>query len=352
MDRESIRMQAIEWFVLFDSGEFSETDQSKFERWLNTHPQHRSAYAGINASWGTMENYGDSTYIAAARKQALADTAEINSELKPHNAWQLVRRNFTRWNFAGNWVAQAAVVAVVSIGAVLLYNPHNPQPQVESPLYYETTIGQLRTLSLQDGSSVTLDTNSRIAVNFSANRRNVHLQRGQAHFTVHKDSSRLFTVVALNGSVTALGTAFDVKIDSAAGKANVIVTLIEGSVKVLPHSQAQELSASNEVKLHAGQQVSYSFQGISAVNQIKIDEATSWRKGKLVFNNTLLLDALNESNRYSEQKLLLGDKNLSDIRISGVFKTGEPKTVSDALVSLFPIRASRDEHDNIIFFSR
>ncbi len=93
---------------------------------------------------------------------------------------------------------------------------------------YQTDVGELRSVRLEDGSRVMLDTRSRIRVSFSATARDVELLEGQAHFDVAKNPARPFRVRTAFAEVVAVGTSFDV----AAQPARTTVTLIEGRVNV------------------------------------------------------------------------------------------------------------------------
>src|SRR5690606_15701139 len=102
---------------------------------------------------------------------------------------------------------------------------------------YSTGIGQRSTVTLQDGSIVELNAQTRIKVAFGAERRSVQLLDGQAIFRVAKDASRPFVVHAGDREIIALGTAFDVRLDPSAMR----VTLLEGKVAVRPEGSAAAL---------------------------------------------------------------------------------------------------------------
>src|SRR5690606_33297077 len=91
-----------------------------------------------------------------------------------------------------------------------------------------TRLGEQTRAVLNDGSIMTLNTLTQAKVHFDDNERRVYLKSGEAHFEVAKNKNRPFRVYAESGRITAVGTAFSVRIDDG----NVNVTVSEGSVEV------------------------------------------------------------------------------------------------------------------------
>lgn len=62
---------------------------------------------------------------------------------------------------------------------------------------------------------------------------------------------------------------------------------------------------------------------------------TAWKRGEAIFDNTSLLDAVAEMNRYSAVPIVVaGADSLSGLRVSGVFRTGDNLSFARALASL------------------
>src|SRR5947209_3857903 len=101
---------------------------------------------------------------------------------------------------------------------------------LDSGHVYATAAGEQRECLLKDGSVVTLGAASSLTVTFTQARRVAVLDRGEARFRVQHDPWRPFTVFAGLGSVTAVGTVFDVRRYSS----RVFVTVSEGVVEVAP----------------------------------------------------------------------------------------------------------------------
>jgi transmembrane sensor len=183
----------------------------------------------------------------------------------------------------------------------------------------------LDTVTLADGSRVTLNTDTRIVVDLGDEERRIDLRRGEAFFAVAKDASRPFVVYADDKRVTAVGTQFSVRRD--ADDIQVVVT--EGHVK-LEHAS----TAANLVKLVGRPERPATSLAAGAIartaeSDVLVQERSapdaeqllSWRNGYLVFEGTPLAEAVAEFNRYSARKIVIDDPSLSALRISGNFRS-------------------------------
>ncbi len=86
---------------------------------------------------------------------------------------------------------------------------HAPQPQRRR---FESLMGEVRHIPLEDGSHITLNTDSALSVEFSATRRLVRLLRGEAYFEVAKNPDRPFIVMGPFVQVRTIGTAYNVRL--------------------------------------------------------------------------------------------------------------------------------------------
>jgi transmembrane sensor len=162
----------------------------------------------------------------------------------------------------------------------------------------------------------------------------VILEQGEAHFKVTHNALRPFRVEAGNGVIRDLGTEFDVYKRPDA----VQITLIEGKVDVGDlRGAVSGAQSAKSVELNAGEQISVIDGGLSQVGRANIPKATAWLQGLLIFDQERLADAVAEVNRYSAVKLLVVDPRLADLRISGVFHTGNTQSFLNALRASFAI---------------
>jgi transmembrane sensor len=237
-------------------------------------------------------------------------------------------------------IAAGLAVAVAGLAAIggreILWDAHRYTAQT-----YQTGVGQRATVTLPDGTVVTLNTDSRVRTRGSADRRLIYLDRGQAFFKVAHDKAHPFVVTAAGRTITALGTAFDVRVDD--GK-TFKVTLVEGRVRVeaLPHAApaARRSGGDPAASAPAPGQATEMVAGTELVarddtkwdlGRTDVRRETSWTTGQLVFYATPLKQVVAELNRYSERKIVLDDQPFADRPISGTFRAGDVETFARGL---------------------
>jgi transmembrane sensor len=206
---------------------------------------------------------------------------------------------------------------------------------------YRTSIGEQKRIDLDDGSVMTLNTASVAEVSYSKARRLVVLETGEALFDVEKDG-RPFLVEAGSSRTTALGTAFSVQ----TREEHVSVVLVEGSVSVSELGPQRRMlglfPASREegarTVLAPGQRLVMTPGHASQVETVNTAAALAWQTGILQFDDMRLDEVIDELNRYSETKLVLGDSALGKERISGGFPAGQQDAFARNLTYLLPVR--------------
>lgn len=222
----------------------------------------------------------------------------------------------------------ASVVLLAGVAGWFVLRP--PVIQV-----FETAVGEQRSIALADGSHLDLAPDSQVSARFSRLRRDVQLERGQAFFTVAHNATRPF-VVEVNGlTVTAVGTAFDVRI----GPSTTVVTVSEGRINVAPGENAADAGPSLQpaiVRAGGGQRVTFTKPTHRfSVATVDPKVAGSWRDGILRFVGEPLEDVVGEVNRYSTRKIIVASE-LQQTRFTG---TVSPKDIGDWLKALEQIYA-------------
>lgn len=217
----------------------------------------------------------------------------------------------SRWAMSNRGVAAiaASVLLAVCIGFVAYLHL--------KPLRYETRIGEQRDVLLEDGSRVTLNTDTSLRVRYSKARRYIEMERGEALFAVKHDARWPFEVAA-GGTITrALGTEFNVDLRNS----KVTVSVLDGAVRV---ASANETSAAIAPALAKGQAVEIrSGQERATPEKADIRRIDAWRTRRLEFSNTPLVQAVEEFNRYSDTRVVIGTTDLEAVRVSGVFRIGD-----------------------------
>jgi transmembrane sensor len=297
----------------------TEADRTGFAAWRERDPAHAEAYDQLQAGIG-----------------ALHAAFDFSAELRSMRDRALEHRPSPRWRIA------AAIAAAAVLGAGVVWLPigpeadHGLQVGASGASAFQTGVGERLTVTLADGSEVTLNTRSRVEVSMAPGRRDLKLVSGQALFEVAKDPDRPFVVTAGPRQVTALGTVFEVRLDGE----QVKVTMLEGKVAVAPTRPTvlQKLVAP-EQHLVGGQQLVATADSVgSTVTKADASE-TSWREGRVVFVDTPLTEAVAEMNRYSATPILIGDASLARFKVNGMFLTSQPLSFVGAVTAYYPIEA-------------
>jgi transmembrane sensor len=199
---------------------------------------------------------------------------------------------------------------------------------------FQTAIGEQRSFTLQDGSLVFLNTDSKVRVGWSSAQRHIDLVRGEARFKVAKDPARPFIVATTTAAVRALGTVFNVRADQQ----NTQVAVLEGQVEVrvapgqvtteglrVPAIGAARIPSS--VRLAKGERAAVTSLGIETDTGPPIAAVIAWTDRRLVFQDQPLNGVVREFNRYRTQPLVLDDPDLAALKISGVFDLSDPESL-------------------------
>jgi transmembrane sensor len=333
--------QAADWHARLRGGSLSEVEEARFRAWLSGDPARRREFDEISALWDKLES--------------VANSPEVLGELRVARAPAPAPARRSRRAFVGWALASAAGVAA-AVGFV-------SWQRMLAPEIYETGVGEQRPVPLSDGSVITLNTSSRVEARISDGQRRIAILQGQANFEVAKDPARPFIVSAGKGEVLALGTTFDVYRRSG----DVVVTLIEGRVAVVPEVPAGQSGASvklvsssgvpdeaaqaalRAIVLAAGEQVTFGARDRAPVRgQADLQRVSAWRARKLDFADTTLAEAIAEGNRYSNLKLELRAPEFADSRLSGVFDAGRNDALAEGLAAYFGLRAERTGDDLIV----
>ena len=289
--------------------------QTQFDAWLGESWAHRVAFWRLEAAW--------------ERTERLAALSPMKPE--PSGATQ---PNKTR-SFLFGIAASIAAVIMLGFGAARWQSEPNGK-------IYSTPIGGHETITLADGSSVELNTDTVLRVAISPTQRVVTLERGEAYFQIKHDATHPFVVSAAQHRIIDLGTKFLVHTDAD----NLQVTLVEGLARVetsgewLPHHTAM---------LTPGDVVVASAESMLLKREPtrKLASELSWRQGVLMFNRTALADAAAEFNRYNKTKLIIADPVAAGRTLGGTFRTNDVEGFTEIARDLLGLRAEK-QNGNIV----
>ncbi len=314
---DPLRAAAADWYAKM-RGPDAGRHRAAFEQWLAAHPSHKAAYDRMALRWDQSGLVGHTP--SGQAREGLPEAPR-------------------RAAFPARYAALAAsLVAVIALGALFLLpptgNPGTPPVEVAASRQLSSPVGSIRRVTLDDGSVVTLDTDTRLEVAFTPAERRLRLLAGRARFEVAHDAARPFIVAAGEGEVVATGTVFDVSLVGARPR----VRLIEGSVEVR-NRRAGVASPTPLARLSPGQAIAIGAP--EAVPAPAPPAEERWVSGMLSFDGTPLADALAEANRYSSVHIRLADPALAGLKVSGAFKAGDQEAIAAALAAGFGLRVER-----------
>lgn len=306
----TIEAVAADWLALARSGRISEAQAGELEAWLAADVEHRLAYQSMQDTWRLFGELEDDPAVMEVREWA---RKSYNRPVQMRLAAAIAAAAVLTGGWWSWWASTPAPLPPEIIAAA----SENPAQAIS------TGLGQTTTATLFDGSVVTLDTDSSLVAREVGGIRLIELKKGRAFFKVAHDASRPFKVLAAGRTVTATGTAFSVRAEPDAYQ----VTLVEGSVTV--ESPRGRFMPGQEKKLSPGWCLTADPGGRVEVEKVNLVADTSWRNGRLTFQDEPLGRAAAEMNRYSRRKLVV-DPAVADTPILGVFPSGDVEAFARA----------------------
>ncbi|HKU16165.1 MAG TPA: FecR domain-containing protein [Steroidobacteraceae bacterium] len=309
------------WLATLSDESCSDAERQQFSQWLRASTRNVEEFLRLSTLTRTASRHGDlwpdsSVESLIAQAQASSNVATLESR----------RADATPARRALPWLI-AASVAVVAIG-VLMTQGTSWQSWFDDT--YRTAVGEQRSITLEDGSVVELNTNSQLRARYSGSLRAVELLDGEAIFRVTKDAHRPFRVRTGATDIVAVGTAFNVNADDQ----RTIVTVLEGRVRV--DSRVATAAAGGAqlepIMLDIGQQLIVApARPVVRVSLPGTEKVTSWTQRRLMFEDTSIADAAAEFARYSSRQIRIVDAAIAARRVTGVFDAADPASLIEFL---------------------
>jgi transmembrane sensor len=301
----SVAAEAAAWTAQLQRPDRDAELENAFRKWLRSDPAHATAFEQATTLWNQLPGVG-----AMYREQT---------------------HRRTHWK-------QLAVAATVTLVAGILLLSRFLAGEA-----YATAVGEQRLVKLEDGSWITMNTNTVVRARYGASQRYLVLERGEAIFDVAKDANRPFVVATRNERVQAIGTSFAVRRDAAA----VSVTLLEGKVMVEPPRWQWGGRRIARTTMVAGQNWRSHDDSVTTLTASHLEQLTAWRHGELVFDAMTLRDAVAEMNRYSDKALVIGTPAAGSLPITGVFKIRELSEFAHTVAAVYGLTVV-EQDDRIV----
>jgi transmembrane sensor len=342
---------AANWLAKIDRG-LRDGELAELRLWLAENPNHRVTLLEAARLWDRMDMLSDLAELFPLQEETLYSGWKAASLVAVVIFLGLLTGMFVLRLHKGQNAAPAAPVAAAAPATQIA--PTNGYTAV-----YSTGLGEQSTVTLPDHSTIKLNTNTLLEVEFTANARLLRMEHGEANFKVAKDPSRVFTVRVLGFDFNAVGTAFNIRTDLLQG---VKLTVTEGKVRVQPAPAPEIKSQSGttsppltdefsgrEVEANREMVIGQSSEKIQSLPPSQLAAETAWQRGMMVFDATPLAQVVAELSRYSTTRFVLTDPDLGRLPVSGYFKLGDVDALSAALEQSFGITVKKS--DNIVYLS-
>ncbi|MCW1986742.1 MULTISPECIES: FecR domain-containing protein [unclassified Novosphingobium] len=305
------RDAAATWVARMDDpATWSAADEAALQAWLAADPRRHGLLLQVQAAW---ELPGAVTPPAAPEA---VDSAPGDDAIEPANdrgAW--ARRGVLGGLVAAGIAGAAATRLVLANGA-----------------QYVTRLGEIRRVPLDDGSVMTINSDTALKVNLGQHAREVELDQGEAWFEVAKDAKRPFVVASGPVRAQAIGTAFSVR----KREEGVEILVTEGVVETWSAADATQ-----RLRVVAGERAMVNARALvhyQASETAPVDRALAWRNGMIDLNGTTLREAADEFNRYNQRQIVIADPEVAAEQFDGLFRIGDPDGFAQTLKATLAVK--------------
>ena len=319
---EKAEYEAAVWIIRLADDPGNAELQADFDSWRNKSEQNAKLFDETQQASDLIENTTPLTREQwDAPLHAPQHTPQYRpSEPKASNGFSLtalLNPLLTHWQQATATLALACCLVLVVA----------PAAQLHWQADYLTTTAEQQTITLSDGSQITLAPESAIGVSFSPDQRHVRLLKGRAFFTVSPNVNRPFSVRAGDTQATVLGTAFDVRLASN----GATVAVAQGHVRVSDHT----ISPTVAEDLRVGDQLRTTWHEGVVRGQTAADEIAAWRQGELVAHNMPMSDIVDALRAYHKGAIVIQSAAFSTLRVSGLYKLNDPIATLNSLANAY-----------------
>lgn len=333
-NENEIRQRAHEWRSVLTGPDATPDQLQRFQSWLRADARHEAAY-----------DRAETLYEALGMLPA----DELGSAVL-RRSW---RERWPQWFFVAETgrvssvrAGAAALALALCVALAALVAPQGEpagSSSVVATSEFRTGVGEIRTVSLVDGTAVTIGAKSELVVSMDSDLRTVQVLRGAAYFDVASDSDRPFVVRAGELSATVVGTQFDVRHNGGVAR----VAVAEGEVAVrFPHIIAgQTTSLKKRATLTAGSRVAATLtEGLRDVEPVAPSAVAGWRSKRLVYAGATLAELVADAERHSALRVSVKDPDsrLSDLKITAFFDGNDVGGMIETLPAIMPVEVVKD----------
>lgn len=299
-----VMTEALDWLVQQWSNEVEADTDRALQRWLQRGAEQERA-------WQLLQSVHH-------RLDAVADPAAAKGLRAAHRA-AIDRRQALQ------------LLSLLGVGLIGGYGASRSEWLTQRSADVRTARGEIRQLSLPDGSQLTLNTATAVNLHFDASQRHLELLAGEILIDTATDTqqpSRVFSVATELAQLEPLGTRFVVRqTEDGSGQ----LTVLEGAVRLRP-----KRSADARV-IAAG--LSAQFTAESIVQVAAAPHRADWVDGRLVAERQPLALLLDELNRY-RLGVIHYQPDAGELLVSGTFPLNDTDTALSMLAAALPIQVN------------
>lgn len=304
-EQHQILEEAVEWLMQMKQKPLNEVELLKFEQWKNKSLLHQSIWQQANQLEQKFQRLPAHVAIPIIQKQKTQSHLDI---------WLMI------------------LICLPVFGLLYMMNQ-----QQQWTADYRNGFNAPKTIKLPDGGKIILNSNTAIDVNYTAQKRDIILRKGEIWIeTQHDLKNRPFTVYTQQGHAQALGTKYLVKIDQKNSK----IAVLKGAVKVQPKTNHQYAIITK------GQKISINQYNLHSVEYFDLSEI-GWTKGLIMVNEIPLSEFVKKLKPYRSGLIYL-DPEVSNIKISGTFPIANMPQLYEMLENTYAIDIDRYAMDHII----
>jgi transmembrane sensor len=301
--------QAAEWFAVLRSGAASDDEKARWQAWLDVREENRLAWQRVES----ISNGLSLPKMEPAAANAALDAAALQRRRAIKMLSLLAVTGLTCWEARNTYPVQTILAG---------FNAD-----------YRSAVGEVRDLTLADGTRLWLNTDSALDEHYDERIRRVKLRKGEVMIATNPDDrspARPFIIESAEGSLRALGTRFNVR--QLEGKTRLSV--FEGRVEIVP----RDPDAASKI-IESGEQVDFTRNEIMAVMPAG-STSEAWTQGLLVADNMPLGELVTELARYRSGYLAC-DPAIAQLRVVGGFPLKRPDQALAMLEASLPIQVHR-----------
>ncbi|RMB11876.1 FecR family protein [Eilatimonas milleporae] len=337
-DEKELSRIAHEWRERVQSASATDADHQALQTWLDQDSRHEDAYDRALTYWAAFDHLRPE---------------DIDPDLMPSPSAvrQIPLLEKTRDLIAATrlrFAAMAAAIVIIALPATLFITAFESGiPTTNAELSTFTTgVSETKTVTLKDGTIVTLGALSEIEILMSHRKRSVQLKNGDAFFDVARDASRPFSVNAGDLTARALGTKFDVRSNGGVFRVAVAEGLVEVAYPYVLNGKAIDFK--KRQMLGEGREIAATQkEGLRPVRDVAPDTVGVWRNRKLVYDGATLAELVADANRYDARRITLSDSALifADETITASFDANNVDRMLRMLALSFPVTIDQSDPD-------